>query len=466
MRHHDLVIIGTGSGNMVVDDTFSDLDVAIIEERKFGGTCVNYGCIPSKLLAYTAELTDSIAGSEDFDIDADLRRLRWQGLRDRVFTRTDGIADDGKQGREESEFITVYTGHAVFVGPRRLRIGETEIEADQIVVAAGGRPIVPDAVTASGLPYETSNTVMRIDEPPRRLVVLGGGYIAAELAHVFSAAGSEIIIIEKSDTLLGGPQDAEIRKLFTDVMEKRHDLRLGAEVTEITGTPGQLTLTLDSGDTIEADMLLVASGRTPNADRLEVSAGGVDVDDKGLITVDEYGRTSAEGVYALGDVSTGIPLKHVANREADAIKHNLRHPDSMRALDHGLVPSAVFTNPQMASVGITEEQAHKDHPGYLVSSFAYDEVAYGWALQDTVGRCKVIADGTTKQILGAHIIGTQAATLIQSFVIAMEFGIDADALATKPYWPHPALTEVVQNALLELEPAVDRVEDAPADQRS
>lgn len=453
MRHHDLVIIGTGSGNMVVDDTFSDLDVAIIEEHKFGGTCVNRGCIPSKLLSYTAELADDIAGADEFDIDAELRRLRWQGLRDRVFNRTDGIAADGQRGREDSDFITVYTGHAVFTGPRQLRIDGVEITADQIVVAAGGRPIVPDVIADSGLPYETSDTVMRIDEPPRRLAVLGGGYIAAELAHVFSAAGSEITIIEKSDLLLGGPQDNEIRTLFTALMRDRFDIRCGSEVTEISGAPNDLKLTLDDGQSVRADLLLVATGRTPNTDRLDVDAGGIDVDDKGLITVDDYGRTSADGVFALGDISVGIPLKHVANREADAIKHNLRHPDSMRALDRDNVPSAVFTNPQMASVGITEEQARDDHPGYLVSMYSYDEVAYGWALQDSTGRCKVIADGATKQILGAHILGTQAATLIQTFVIAMEFGIDAESLATKPYWPHPALTEVVQNALLNLEPA-------------
>ncbi|CAN5448169.1 mycothione reductase [soil metagenome] len=461
MRHHDLVIIGTGSGNMVIDDTFAHLDVAVIEERRFGGTCVNYGCIPSKLLSYTAELVDDIAGADEFDIDAEFRRLRWRELRDRVFTRVDGIAEKGQQGREDSDFITVYTGHAQFIGPRQLRItglgadgdADVEVEADQIVIAVGGRPVIPDVVTDSGLPYETSNTVMRLDDPPRHLAVLGGGYIAAELAHVFSAAGSAITIIEQKDLLLGGTQDDEIRTIYTDLMRQRYDLRLGVEVDKITGSPGDLTLHCNDGRTVQADMLLVASGRKPNSDRIEVKAGGVDADDKGRITVDDFGRTSADGVFALGDVSTPVPLKHVANREADAVKHNLRHPDSLRALDHRLIPSAVFTNPQMASVGKTEDQCKEDHPGYLVSSFPYDEVAYGWALQDTTGRCKVLADGATRQILGAHIIGTQAATLLQVFVVAMEFGIDADALANKPYWPHPALTEVLQNALLKLEPA-------------
>jgi mycothione reductase len=453
MRRHDLVIIGSGSGNMVVDDSFSDLDVAIIEERRFGGTCVNYGCIPSKLLSYTAELADNIAGAADFDIDADLRRLRWAQVRNRVFTRTDDIAAQGQRGREDSDFVTVYTERAVFTGPKRLRVGDTEIEATQIVVAAGGRPAVPQVVSGSGVPYETSDTVMRIDTPPRRLAVLGGGYIAAELAHVFAAAGSAITIIEKNDLLLGGPQDDEIRTVFTDLMRARHDLRLGVDVGRISGTAGDLVIHCDDGSTVEADMLLVAAGRVPNTDRLAVAAAGIEVDDSGLIIVDEYGRTSADGVFALGDISVGIPLKHVANREADAVKHNLRHPDSLRTLDRERVPSAVFTHPQMASVGITEEQARRDHPGYLVSTYGYDDVAYGWALQDSVGRCKVIADGATGQILGAHLIGAQAATLIQSFVIAMEFGIDAESLATKPYWIHPALTEVLQNALLNLAPA-------------
>jgi mycothione reductase len=453
MRRHDLVIIGSGSGNMVVDDSFSDLDVAIIEERRFGGTCVNYGCIPSKLLSYTAELADNIAGAADFDIDADLRRLCWAQVRNRVFTRTDDIAAQGQRGREDSDFVTVYTERAVFTGPKRLRVGDTEIEATQIVVAAGGRPAVPQVVSGSGVPYETSDTVMRIDTPPRRLAVLGGGYIAAELAHVFAAAGSAITIIEKNDLLLGGPQDDEIRTVFTDLMRARHDLRLGVDVGRISGTAGDLVIHCDDGSTVEADMLLVAAGRVPNTDRLAVAAAGIEVDDSGLIIVDEYGRTSADGVFALGDISVGIPLKHVANREADAVKHNLRHPDSLRTLDRERVPSAVFTHPQMASVGITEEQARRDHPGYLVSTYSYDDVAYGWALQDSVGRCKVIADGATGQILGAHLIGAQAATLIQSFVIAMEFGIDAESLATKPYWIHPALTEVLQNALLNLAPA-------------
>ncbi|PRC45422.1 mycothione reductase, partial [Mycobacterium sp. ITM-2017-0098] len=229
MRTHDLVVIGAGSGNMVIDDRFAHLDVAIIDDRKFGGTCVNYGCIPSKMLAYTARIADTVATADTFDIDADYHRTRWTQVRDRVFGRTDAIAADGEQGRRDSDFITVYHGHARFTGTRQVRVSladETvDISADRFVIAAGSRPMVPDAVADSGLPFETSDTVMRRDAAPEHLAILGGGYIAAELAHVFASAGSRITIIEKAGQLLGGPQDEAIRTVYTDMMRSRYDLR-------------------------------------------------------------------------------------------------------------------------------------------------------------------------------------------------------------------------------------------------
>jgi mycothione reductase len=206
-------------------------------------------------------------------------------------------------------------------------------------------------------------------------------------------------------------------------------------------------LTLDDGSTVEADMLLVAMGRQPNGDRMNLTAGGIDTDDDGRIVVDDFCRTSSEGVFALDDVSSPVPLKHVANREAEVVGHNLRHPDQMRAVSHDRVQLAVFTDPKMASVGLTEKQCLDKHPGYRVGRKSYGDVAYGWAMQDDTGLCKVVVDGSTGRILGAHIIGPQAPTLIQILVVAMEFGLSAEDLAARPHWIHPALTEVVENAL-------------------
>ncbi|WP_445270059.1 mycothione reductase [Streptomyces sp. DSM 41634] len=453
MRQHDLVVIGAGSGNAVIDASFAGLDVAIVEERWFGGTCLNAGCIPSKMYAHTAHVARTVGEAGTYDVDAELSGVRWREMRDRVFGRLDAEREEGRRGRREADSVTVYEGTARFTGPRELRIGLAEgavgIGARQIVIAAGGRPLVPPPIAGSALPYETSDTIMRIDAPPRRLAVLGGGYVAAELAEVFAAAGSSVVIVEKEERLLG-PQDETVAARFTELARSRYDLRLGREVTGVGGRPGALRLTLDDGSTVEADMLLVAVGRVPNGDRLNLGAAGVATHDDGRIVVDAYQRTTAEGVFALGDVCTPVPLKHVANREAQVVGHNLRHPDDLIAADHELVPAAVFTRPQIASVGATEQDCRERGLDLLVGEARYADVAYGWAMEDTTGFCKVLAERGTGRLLGAHLMGPQAPALIQPLVLAMTLGIDASTLVRSPYWIHPAPTELVEKALLDL----------------
>lgn len=458
MRQHDLVVIGAGSGNAVIDGSFAGLDVAVVEERWFGGTCLNAGCIPSKMFAHTAHVARTVGEAGTYDVDAELRGVRWRDMRDRVFGRLDAEREEGRRGRREADFVTVYEGTARFTGPRELRIdladGAVEVRARQIVIAAGGRPLVPGPVLDSGLPYETSDTIMRIDAPPRRLAVLGGGYIAAELAEVFAAAGSSVVIVEKEDHLLG-PQDEAVATRFTELARSRYDLRLGREVTAVGGRPGALRLTLDDGSTVGADMLLVAAGRVPNSDRLHLDAAGIATRDDGRIVVDAYQRTTVEGVFALGDVCTPVPLKHVANREAQVVAHNLRHPDDLIAADHDLVPAAVFTRPQIASVGATEQDCRDRGLDLLVGEARYEDVAYGWAMEDTTGFCKVLAERGTGRLLGAHLMGPQAPALIQPLVLAMALGIDAATLARSAYWIHPAPTELVEKALLDLDLDLD-----------
>ena len=447
MPHHDLIVIGTGSGNRVVDDSFADLDVAIVEqEQRFGGTCLNVGCIPTKMLAYTGEVVDTIADASRFGVHAQLDGMDWPAVRDRVFGRLDPIARDGRSGRVDTPWITVYTGHARFTGPRALDVDGVALTADRIVVAAGSRPTVPPPVEDADLPYETSDTIMRRDRVPKRLAVLGGGYIAAELAHVFAAAGAEIVMIEQADTLLTG-QDETVAEEFTALATKRYDLRLGRELTQVSGAPDALRITLDDDATVGADALLVAVGRTPNGDRMDLAAAGIAVDDAGRIVVDAHQRTTADGVWALGDVCTPVPLKHVANREADVVRHNLRHPDDLVSAGHDLVPSAIFTRPQIAAVGATEQDLRDRGAAYRVGVARYRETAYGWAMQDDTGFCKVLVDPADTALLGAHIMGPQAPTLVQPLVLAATLGITARTLVERPYWIHPALTEVVREAL-------------------
>ncbi len=452
MRHHDLAVIGTGSGNSMIDDRFADLDVALVEHGVFGGTCLNVGCIPTKMYVYPADVAAHIRHASRYGIDATLDKVRWTDIRDRIFGRIDPISAGGREYRvDRCPNVTVYEGHARFTGPREISVdGAEPFTADRVVVAAGGRPAIPQVITDSRVPYETSDTIMRIDELPEHLLIVGAGYIGAEFAHVFSALGSRVTIIGRGHTLLRA-QDETVAERFTAAVRDRWDVRLEHPVDACTHGVDGVRLDLADGSSVVGDLLLVATGRTPNGDRLGLDRAGIDVYDDGRIVVDEYQRTTADGVWALGDVSSPHALKHVANHEAKVVGHNLAHPDDLRATNHHAVPWAVFTDPQIAAVGRTEAQCRAEGLDYAVKVQAYGDVAYGWAMEDTTGFCKVLAERGTGRILGAHVMGPQASTVIQPLIQAMAFGTPARDLATGQYWIHPALPEVVENALLGLD---------------
>ncbi len=446
--HFDLAIVGTGSGNSLITPDFDGKRVAVIEGGVFGGTCLNVGCIPTKMYVYAAEVANTVRHAVKYGVDATVDGVRWPDIRDRIFGRIDPISEGGRRYRQDGPNTTAFLGHAEFTGPRTLSISTGDvITADQIVLATGARPSIPDAIAGSGVGFHTSDTIMRIDDLPRRLIIVGGGFIAAEFAHVFSAFGVEVTIVNRSTRLLRA-EDSEISDRFTEIAGRQWRLRLGVEVTGATELDGEITLTLTDGSAVTGDLLLVATGRIPNSDRMNLPAGGVEVLTDGRIKVDEYGRTTADGVWSLGDVSSEYQLKHVANAEARCVAHNLTHPDQLHPFNERFVPSAVFTNPQVATVGLTEDQARAKGIRYQAVVQQYGDTAYGWAMEDTLGICKLIADPGTGTLLGAHLLGYQASNLIQPLVQAMTFGQTVADVARLQYWIHPALMEVVENALL------------------
>jgi mycothione reductase len=457
----DLAIIGTGSGNALVTPDFDGKRVAIIESGRFGGTCLNVGCIPTKMYVYAADVARTITDAARYGIDATLDGVRWSDIRDRVFGRIDPISAGGQEYRTNGPNTTTFLGHATFVGPHRLSIdnGHTpgavlatseQITAEQIVIATGAQPTVPVAVSESGVPFHTSDTVMRLDDLPKRLIILGSGFVAAEFAHVFSALGSQVSVVARSGALLRN-LDAEISARFTAIAAQQWDVRLNATLTQVSGDASQVRLDFADGSHLSGDVLLVATGRAPNTASLGLAVAGIATHQDGGVTVDAHGRTNVAGVWALGDVSSAHQLKHVANHEARVVAHNLAHPGDLRSFDHRHVPSAVFTSPQIASVGLTEEQLMAQGRRYVSKSQAYGDTAYGWAMEDNTGVCKVIADPATGELLGAHLMGYQASTLIQPLIQGMSFGQSAHEVARGQYWIHPALGEVVENALLSLE---------------
>lgn len=463
MTHFDLAIIGSGSGNSIADDRFSDRRVAILEKGTFGGTCLNVGCIPTKMFVHPADLAASVAHARELGVDLTLEGVRWPEIRDRIFRRIDPISAAGRRYRAERlEYVTLYEGHARFTGPRTLDTGTGEtITADQVVVAAGSRAVVPPIPGLADVEHHTSDTVMRVDVVPRRLAVIGGGFVAAEFAHVFGSFGSEVTVLNRSGALLRG-EDDDVSERFTDLAQERWDVRLDTVVTRAERYDGRTRLHLDGPDgatTLDVDLVLVATGRRSNSDGLDLDRAGVDVDVDGLVVVDEHQHTTAEGVWALGDVSNRYQLKHVSNHEARVVQHNLLHlddPGSWVRRNHHAIPSAVFTWPQVASVGITEREARERGMPHVTARQAFGDTAYGWAMEDTTSFAKVVVEPGTGRLLGAHVIGPDASNIIQPLISAMAFGQSAVDVARGQYWIHPALTEVVENVLLGVDLDVPR----------
>nr|WP_046439752.1 mycothione reductase [Corynebacterium kutscheri] len=455
-KHYDLIIIGAGSGNSIAGEEFADKSIAIIEKGRFGGTCLNVGCIPTKMFVYASEVAQIIRDSARFGINSHIDSIDWPSIRTRVFAdRIDPIAQSGEDYRrgDQTPNINVYDGHAHFVGEKTIatKNGATDviISGEQIVIATGARPNIPEQIEKSGVRYYTNENIMRIADLPQSMIILGGGFIAMEFAHVFHSLGVKVHIVNRSASLLRH-LDKDISTAFTDLTSQAMDAHLGRKLETIEEKENRIFITLDDGTHLDADLLLVATGRTPNGDQLDLDQAGVEMTGN-RIKVDKYGRTTAEGVWALGDVSSPYQLKHVANAEMRAIKHNLLHADDLRELPHKFVPAGIFTHPEIATVGLTEEEARTAGINITVKIQKYGDVAYGWAMEDSTGFVKLIANKDTGRLIGAHFFGPQATTLIHQLITVMAFDLDVREVARDQYWIHPALAELTENALLGLE---------------
>jgi len=448
---YDLVIVGAGSGNMLPTQEFAGWRVAVVESGRFGGTCLNRGCIPSKMLVHTADIAQTIRHAARFGIGAEWAGADWPAIRERVFGRIDPLHERAVAHRRK-EGIDVFPGEARFTGPKVLQVGGEEIRAGRFVLAAGSRPAIPAVPGLAGVPYLTSDTVMRLGRLPRSMVVLGGGYIAAEMSHLFGSLGTSVTIVTRGTHLLSR-HDADIRARFTELYRERFDVRLGATVERVSAARKGIRLVLagsSGAQVVQGEVLLVATGRIPNSDRLDVAAARIEVDAHGHVRTDDTYSTSVPGVWAVGDLANHFQLKHMANAEIRLVRHNLLHPGQPRRARFMVVPSAVFADPQVASVGATEQELKAQGRDYVTATRPYSDTAYGWALEDTTSFVKVLADPATRLLLGAHLIGPQAPALIQPLIQAMCLGSSVDEVASGVLYIHPALTEAVEQALLQL----------------
>ncbi len=333
MTDYDLVIVGAGSGNMLPADGLEDLRIAIVESDLFGGTCVHRGCIPSKMLVYTADVAQAVRHAGRYGIDAEPRGADWPAIRERVFARLDPMHERAVAYRRRTG-VDVYLGQARFVGPRVLEVDGKELRGEHVIVAAGSRPRIPPIPGLEAVAYDTSDTIMRVDPFPESMVVLGGGFVAAEMSHVFGSLGTAITIVHRGPTLLAH-HDEDIQRSFTDRYRERFTVLLESDVTRVESTPRGIAVHVDGPDgraVVEGERLLVALGRVPNTDELDVAAGGIEVDDDGNVATDDRFATNVPGVWAIGDLANHFQLKHVANAEIQFVMHNILHPDERSPL--------------------------------------------------------------------------------------------------------------------------------------
>ena len=450
----DLVIVGAGSGNMIPNPSFEGYRIAVVEEDKFGGTCLNRGCIPSKMLIYAADVANTVRNSSIYGVNGSIEGIDWERVIGRVWQRIDPLPEKAERWRGRQSGTKVYKGRAHFIGEKLLEVAGERITAEHFVIAAGSRPYIPNIPGLQDVAYHTSDTVMRLQKQPERMAIVGGGYISAEMGHFFSAMGTKVVILERHSHLLMS-EDAEVRERFTDVFSRHCDVMLNSSVVAVKRTDEGASLEVVDGSgeqrsSVNVDTVLIASGRVPNSDRLNLEATGIEVNSFRRIVTDEYLETTCPGVWALGDLSSPIALKHRANREARVIVYNIANPDNRIPMEMLPTPHAVFTSPQVASIGYTEQELKSKQIPYVVGRKNYSATAYGWAMEDKDSFVKVLASPETRKLLGAHIIGPHASILIQTLVNAVHLGESADDVARNTMYVHPALTEVVEQALLEL----------------
>jgi mycothione reductase len=461
LQKFDLIVIGIGSGLDVANAaTQNGLKVAVIEKDRMGGTCLNRGCIPSKLLIHSADVAEIIKSANLFGIEVDGLSVNFQ----RIVERVNGIIDHNsgqiKNAFKDIENPKLFAKECKFIGEKTILIGDNEkITAEKILIASGTRPQIPKKIKGlEGSSYITSDEALRLKKQPRVITFIGGGYITCELAHFFGSLGTEINIVQLGDALIPN-EDEEISKKFTEVFSKKYNVYLRYETESVSkrkrdsdndadstfqiiakNSNNQKSLELDS------DQLLLAVGRIPNSDILDIEKAGVKVDEKGFIITDEYLETNVKGIFALGDAVGRYQFKHNANHESQYAFNNILHPNRKVAVDYTAMPHAIFSSPQVAGVGFTEQELKKKSIDYQRSVYPYINTGMGEAIEDRDGFVKFLVDGKSRKILGCHIIGTHASILIHEVLVAIRVGDGTIDNISRTIHIHPALSEVIARA--------------------
>ncbi|WP_367349408.1 glutathione-disulfide reductase [Sphingobium yanoikuyae] len=419
----DLFVIGAGSGGVRASRVAAahGAKVAVAEEFRVGGTCVIRGCVPKKLLIYGAHFAEDLKDARRFGWNVPDCGFEWATLRDNVLADVDRL-EGLYTNTLSSHKVELIAERVTVTGPHSVKLASgREVTAKVILVATGAWPLIPEVEGAEhGI---TSNEVFHLDECPKRIVIVGGGYIANEFAGIFHQFGSHVTMVNRGGTLLRG-YDEQIRDRLLQISTmKGINFRFNAQMEKIEKKEdGTLCVHFKNGDPVAADIVLFATGRRPHTDGLGLENAGVEIDDKGAIKVDEYSRTNCASIYAVGDVTDRLQLTPVAIREGHAFADTV-FGNNPRTVDYSCVPSAVFSHPPLAGVGLTEAQAKNKYGTVKVYTSDFRPMKNVLAGRDERALYKMVVDATTNKVVGLHMIGPDAPEILQAAAVAVKAGL-------------------------------------------
>lgn len=446
MKKYNIIVIGSGGAAKITSPAAQlGYKVACIEKDALGGTCLNRGCIPSKMLIHPADVAIQIRQAHRFgihnnpDFSVDFAKLVT-----RISNTVDQDSASIAAGYAKNPNIDFYHAQAKFISNKVIEVNGEQLTADKIFIGVGTRPQIPNIPGLKDTPFMTSTEALRNTKLPKKMIVIGAGYIATELAHAYQALGAETHILVRSRLLR--KEDSQVSEEFTRVFSRYHHLYLGAIPRRVDYRDGQFTVTFaDGSGVITADALLIATGVIPNTDTLDLQNTNIQLNENGFVKVTDHLETTVKGIYALGDCIGRYFYRHSVNFEGEYLFRTLFTQPSDEPIQYPPIPHAIFTHPQVAGVGKTEDELKQEGIDYVAGLNPYKSSAMGMALLSDYGFCKILIERSTHKILGAHIVGEEASDMIHVLIAFMNKQGTLEDLLNMVYI-HPALPEIVRNA--------------------
>ncbi len=455
MKEYDVIVIGSGSGLTLVSKALkANLSVALVAKRFLGGTCLNVGCIPSKTLIYPAGLVEEIGKADGLGVKASIVTVDFKAIMERMR----GVVDRGVAFNREwvtnTPNLDFYEAQGYFIDKYAMEIRNgPQIKAGTVFIASGAQPAIPRIKGLDEDVYMTNETVLRLKARPPSLLIIGAGYIGVEYAHFFAAMGTRVTLVESKDRLVSN-EEPEISELLEKELNKRISVYTSMEIIEIAKRGSQYVAHAKTASGVEKDLaaesILVATGRKSNAASLNLKATGVETDERGFIKVDDYLETTQNDIWAVGDATGRQMFTHAADAEVETAWHNARsgEQNERAKFPFSMVPHAVYTHPQIASIGMHEAEA-REHFDVLIGKANYSDTAQGDIRMDE-GFAKAVVEKKSGRILGFHIIGPEAPELIQEVVTAMANGLTSQSVAASMHI-FPSMSELIPAALNNLQ---------------